>query len=128
MVKVKDKHSREAWIALSAEWSRSGLQQKQFCNQRGIDYRAFVNWRNRNKATIAEAEKATKRTNQAGFVTATLIDLDLLSPSGKSLSSKDHKQFTPISISTRAGHTIHIGDNFNEQTLLRLLKVMEATL
>lgn len=127
MVKAKDKLSHAAWLALSADWSRSGSQQKAFCNQRGIDYRAFVNWRNRNKATIAETETATTIANQPGFVPATLVDLDLLGSSGKSLSSKDHRQFPPISISTRAGHTIYIGDNFNEQTLLRLLKVMDAT-
>lgn len=65
MVKTAKNLSSKSWEALCVEWSQSGLSQKAFCAQRGVDYKVFVNWRVRNKAIVARvAARATAATPQ----------------------------------------------------------------
>lgn len=125
MVNSEKKLSRDAWVALNVEWSRSGLQQKEFCAQTGISHKAFANWRSRNKSALVAPPKAAK------FQELNLIPVKVLGHETSAHSKKEaarssaaHVAPSTISITSRTGHTLHIHDNFNEQTLLRVLKVL----
>lgn len=37
---------QEYWLEQNREWESSGLAQQNFCELRGLSYRAFVYWRN----------------------------------------------------------------------------------
>lgn len=53
MMKSERDVVRKRWEALCVEWQQSGEPQKTFCAQRGVDYKAFSNWRGRNQAVVA---------------------------------------------------------------------------
>lgn len=127
MVNSAKDSSFKAWEALSLEWSQSGLPQKEFCEQRGINYKTFVNWRSVNKVATP---RAVKRTVKASRQKSPLIPLRVIE------TDEGHSPLTPkpkvksstssaITIVMPSGNRLLIEDGFDEKTLLRVLRVLK---
>lgn len=126
MVNVKDS-SFKAWEALSLEWSQSGLPQKEFCEQRGINYKTFVNWRSVNKVATP---RAVKRTAKASRQKSPLIPLRVLETEDghsplKPAPEMKNSASSAITIVMPSGNRLLIEDGFDEKTLLRVLRVLK---
>lgn len=128
MKSAKDLNPKE-WKALCAEWPLSGLSQKVFCAERGINYKAFVNWRGRHKTAVTRI--AARRTEAASAKPPiALMPVQILD--GETVASPKLEQqranraiSSAITITTRSGHQLHVEDGFNEQTLLRVLRTLK---
>lgn len=131
MVKTGKKQDSLSWAALSEEWVASALPQKVFCSQRGIDYKAFVYRRSQCKPVNAGAV-ALKIVAPPSKVSK-LVPLNVFEGVAPAPAESVHlharaqaTRSSGISITTPAGHCIQIHDDFNEQTLLRVLKALKV--
>lgn len=123
---VKDS-SFKAWEALSLEWSQSGLQQKDFCEQRGINYKTFVNWRSRNNAATPRAAKRAVKTSrqESPLIPLQVIETETGHSLLKSKLGVKSSASSAITIITPSGSRLLIEDGFDEKTLLRVLRVLK---
>lgn len=125
---VKDS-SFKAWEALSLEWSQSGLPQKDFCEQRGINYKTFVNWRSRNNAAIRRTAKRTVKAackeSHHPLIPLQVIEAETGHPLPKPWPEVNGSASSPITIVTSSGDRLLIADSFDEKTLLRVLRVLK---
>jgi hypothetical protein len=130
MVKSERDVVRKRWEALCVEWPQSGVPQKTFCAQRGVDYKAFSNWRGRNQAFVARiAEQGTGATLPEKPDTR-LVPLQVMTDDPRPLPRYVPQRggsaaSPPITITTCAGHKLQVENGFNEQTLLRVLKTLK---
>ena len=53
------RRSSEQWQALIQQWQESGLSAPQFCEQHGIGYASFCNWRKRLNAQDVPGEESS---------------------------------------------------------------------
>ena len=51
--------SRPDWAALSEQWTRSGLRQREFCRQHGVSYNSFLKERRRHLQASTDVERPT---------------------------------------------------------------------
>ncbi len=129
MVNSAKDSSFKAWEALSLEWSQSGLPQKEFCEQRGINYKTFANWRSRNNAAVrGTAKRSVKVARQEPhhpLIPLQVIEAEAGHPLPKLRSEVNSSASSPITIITSLGHRLLIEDGFDEKTLLRVLRVLK---
>lgn len=127
MVKSAKDSSFKAWEALSLEWSQSGLQQKDFCEQRGINYKTFVNWRSRNNAATPRAAKRAVKTSrqESPLIPLQVIETETGHSLLKSKPGVKSSESSAITIITPSGSRLLIEDGFDEKTLLRVLRVLK---
>ncbi|MDO8775729.1 MAG: hypothetical protein Q7K57_44915 [Burkholderiaceae bacterium] len=129
MVKSARDVVRKRWEALCVEWQQSGVSQKAFCAKRGVDYKAFSNWRGRNQDVVAriaaQGMEATPSTPYHQLVPLQVMRDDLR-PSPKQVSPNLRRIASPpINITTCHGHKLQVEDGFNEHTLLRVLRTLK---
>lgn len=125
---VKDS-SVKAWEALSLEWSQSGLPQKDFCEQHGVNYKTFVNWRSRNNAatrrTAKRAVKVARKKSPLPLIPLQVIEAETGHPLPNRRPEVKGPAPSPITIVTSSGDRLLITDGFDEKTLLRVLQVLK---
>ncbi len=131
MVNTGEKQDSTSWAALSEKWTASGLPQKDFCAQRGIDYKTFVYRRSKCKP-INKGSVALKIVAPPSKVSK-LVPLNVfegVAPAPTESANHAQSPLSPrssgITITTPTGHCIQIQDDFDEQTLLRVLKALKA--
>ena len=129
MVNSVKNSSFKAWETLSLEWSQSGLPQKDFCEQRGINYKTFVNWRSRNNAAIRRTAKRTvkvaRKESHPPLIPLQVIEAETGHSLPKPRSEVKGPAPSPITIVTSSGDRLLIADGFDEKTLLRVLRVLK---
>lgn len=129
MVNTAKDLSPKSWEALCVDWLQSGLPQKDFCKQRGISYKVFVNWRGRNKEVLARIAPQTATTlpkkSPPPLIPIQVLDDDSKHSQRPESSSVRRSASSPITITTCAGHRLQVEDGFNEQTLLRVLRTLK---
>lgn len=112
---VKDS-SFKAWEALSLEWSQSGLPQKDFCEQRGINYKTFANWRSRNNAATRRTAKRTvkvaRKESLHPLIPLQVIEAEAGHPLPKRRPEVNSSAPSPITVITSSG----------DRLLMRVLK------
>lgn len=129
MVSSVKNSSFKAWEALSLEWSQSGLPQKDFCEQHGVNYKTFVNWRSRNNAALRRTSKRTvkvaRKESPYPLIPLQVIEADAGHPLPTPRPEVSSSAPSPVTIITSSGDRLLITDGFDEKTLLRVLRVLK---
>ena len=124
MVVTRKKLTSEEWRTLNAAWLRSGMEQKAFCALKGVNHKSFVNWRSRNKATLANTSNkdAVQKPN---LIPVKVVEHEIVTASPQKVVQSSATDACPcIRITTHSGYTVQVPDTFSEKTLLRVLKVI----
>lgn len=132
MVKTGKKQDSLSWAALSKEWSASGLPQKVFCTQRGIDYKSFVYQRSKCKPVcnssvalqiVTPPSKVSKLVPLNVFEGVAPVPTEFAHPTPGTHQRSPRRGIT---VTSQSGYCIQIHDDFNEQTLLRVLNALKS--
>ena len=100
--KVRDK--RDAWKLLE-DWDASGLELRNFCEQRGLDGRSLNCWHRNLGASVRESEQAPLR---------------LMEVVGRQPVRRAEYRLSVGDV------VIEVDDDFQDDTLARLLRVASA--
>lgn len=109
---------------LSKDWEQSGLTQREFCSQRGVDFKKFSNWRQRNPLACNRSQSSSAITVPKNLLPVEVVDDQ---PEGKATAqqSLDRAGCGSITLTTPSGYTIHLEDDFKSNVLFRLLKTLK---
>ncbi|WP_425514747.1 IS66 family insertion sequence element accessory protein TnpA [Comamonas fluminis] len=93
------------------------MPQKDFCEQRGINYKTFANWRSRNNAaprrTAKRTVKVSRKESPHPLIPLQVIEADAGHPLPKPLPEVNGSAPSPITIITSSGDRLLITDGFD---------------
>ena len=95
------------WVQRFKEWEESGLKRVEYCRQNNIPVSTFDYWRQRIRK---ESEKVNEKS---------LVKLPAVIKASRTCS---------LSIEYPSGHKIHIPENYNSETLRRLVADLSGIL
>lgn len=99
---------REQWRKRLSEFDASGLSAAQFAKEQGLHPKALYYWKQR-LSPKGITKRSRKSASAVGFV---------------KLRGKEVKH--ELELACGAGYWIRVSEDFNEDTLNRVLKVLEA--
>jgi hypothetical protein len=109
------------------EWQKSGMKQEEFCKQQGLNPKTFKNWyRFAHPSTSKpKAEEPKKKTAAKATKTpATKITADVAVTKEPVLVPGETEGYI---IQLKNNRTIVVPSNFDEPSLKRLIKTLEAS-
>lgn len=113
---------REEWFELVGQYRRSGLTQKQFCEENSLRYGSFKNW------VYLDNKRSRKQETKGKFIPVqSVTPASLLSTPAEIAPAPEHSSSSFSSdfrIHLSQGSIIIVPRGFDEDTLLRVVKVM----
>ena len=118
--------TRRTATTILAEHRASGLSLAEFARSRGLQTKRLYYWRQRLALLDSELERAQKPVEQQRAPQQQLVSIEVIQPRRASPSSGQGGHPAPqLSLRTGTGLVIDVGDNFNADTLRRLLAVLD---
>ena len=102
------------WRERIEEWERSGLTQVEFCRQKKLSLSSLRWWK-------WELARRDRLGSQPMFLPVRLTDLE-----GQE-KARSREPGNALEIVVESGYRIRVPEHFNPETLLRLLKTLEAS-
>lgn len=100
------------WQGLQAEQAASGLSQKAFCQQRGLNLQTFTWWKDRVRWMLTRCRPVPKVRSKVRF---------------REVPAAAHPATpVPYEVLLATGRTIRVPVGFDEADLRRLIRVLEA--
>jgi hypothetical protein len=109
------------------EWQKSGMKQEEFCKQQGLNPKTFKNWyRFAHPSTSKPKVAATKKkaAAKATKTPTTKITGDVAVTKESGLVPGETEGYI---IQLKNNRTLVVPSNFDEPSLKRLIKTLEAT-
>jgi len=121
MGRPRDPGKRRFWGAQLTAWQQSGLTQAEFCRRQGLDRRRFHCWKD-----LLERERSAEPAPAAAPVLPPVrfVPVTVGLPTPMSTAPGGSPTRATLTLVTGA-YRIEVGDNFNADTLARLLTTLE---
>ena len=100
--------ARTYWQDVFSRWQKSGLSVHRFCREHQICESGFYTWRKKLSLTALGINTTTGKCPKAAFVQ---VDMPRTTPS-------------QLTLELTSGHTLHISDPVNSQTLATVLQAL----
>lgn len=109
------------WRTVVEQFKQSGLRMKEFCQQRGIPPGTLSHWKWRYDHPDAPARPPRSRNAKptTDAVLPALLPVTLTSPRRSS-------QLRCFEVALASGRRLRFGEDFEEQALLRLVRLLES--
>ncbi len=108
------------------EWQKSGMKQEEFCKQKGLNPKTFKNWHrfahpseNKTKADTTKKKAAAKASNQPA---TKVVEGVAVTTEPTNVPEKADGYIVQL----KNNRTIVVQKNFEESSLRRLIKTLEA--
>lgn len=119
---AKNETKRDEWAKRIEQWAASGLTSEQFAAQEGINARTLAHWKWRLGKEARKRASRPRSSRPAGDKreTAPAPTFVELAPSAVLVAGE------PIEIVTTGGEVVRVPVGFDDETLTRVLAVLEA--
>ncbi|OPX22553.1 MAG: hypothetical protein B1H02_06000 [Candidatus Latescibacteria bacterium 4484_107] len=115
------KSKAEKWRRIVEEQASSGLNQSRFCRERGIRLSAFCYWKRKfSDSPAGTGEKGVSDREDSKVKPRGLVALRIESP-------KEEATAEAFEVVLPNKHRIRIPCDFDEESFLRLLRIMRET-
>ncbi len=111
------KECREKWIKIHTEWEQSELNQTAYCKEKGIKLRRFQYWHRKLRKDCPPGKKS--ESNMKAKIVQIKTNIFSYNPIDFS------NGFSPLKVQI-GGLSVEVTENFNPETLLKLIRVLKA--
>ena len=118
----------EFWRGIFEQWRRSGMAQRTFCVEKGLNYYAFYYWyRKLVLNNVTEKKSAEGKQLRMPLAEVVVVESEHQGyPKSVAVGLEDIGKTAWYEISLPRGRRIRVGADFEETALIRLVRALES--